>query len=168
MPAPSAPKTLRDLIDRARISDTLLNYATGVDRRDWALYRSIFADEVEFDFETWSGEPPKMIRADDWVGSVRETLAPFDATSHTITNHVIVLDGDVATVTGHMVAMHYFEGETQELGGFYTDRMARYGDSWKIVACRLAITWERGSRSLFERAKARGPRRRIDVGIEGM
>ena len=168
MPAPSAPTTLRDLIDRARISDTLLNYATGVDRRDWALYRSIFADEVEFDFETWSGEPPTLIRADDWVASVRETLAPFDATAHTITNHVITLDGDSATITGHMVALHYLEGETQELGGFYTDRMVRAGEDWKIVGCRLVITWERGSRALFARAKTRGSQRRIDVGTEGL
>lgn len=168
MPAPSLPSTLQDLIDRARISDTVLNYATGVDRRDWALYGSIFADEVEFDFQTWSGEPPRIWTRDEWLASVRATLAPFDATSHTLTNHVITLDGDEATLVAHMVALHYFEGEVQELGGFYTHRLRRKGDAWEIFRCRLVITWERGSRTLFERAAARGARPRIDVGTEGM
>jgi 3-phenylpropionate/cinnamic acid dioxygenase small subunit len=168
MPKPSSPSTLQDLLDRARISDTILNYATGVDRRDWALYRSIFADEVEFDFEAWLGEPPRIWSADEWLASVRDTLAPFDATSHMLTNHVITLDGNEATLVAHMVALHYFEGEVQELGGFYTHRLRREGDDWKIFRCRLVITWERGSRDLFARAKARGPRPRIDVGAEGM
>lgn len=168
MQAPSPPASLQDLIDRARISDVVLNYATGIDRRDWALYRSIFAAEVEFDFETWSGEPSRIWTADEWLASVRATLAPFDATSHMLTNHVITLDGDEATLVAHMVALHYFEGDVQELGGFYTHRLRRDGDGWKIFRCRLVITWERGSRTLFQRARERGPRPRIDVGTEGM
>jgi len=168
MPAPSTPATLQDLIDRATVGDTILNYATGIDRRDWALYRSIFADEVEFDFETWSGQPPAMVSGDDWVASVRETLACFDATAHVITNPVVTLAGDAATIVAHMTATHYLDGETQVLGGYYTDRLVRHGAGWKIVACRLVITWEQGDRGLFERAKRRGPRARIDVGTEGM
>ncbi len=168
MAAPSLPETLQDLIDRAHISDTVLRYATGIDRRDWPLYRSIFADAVEVDFETWSHEPARIWTAEAWVASVRATLAPFDATSHMLTNHVITLDGDEATLTAHMVALHYFDGETQELGGFYTHRLRREATGWKICRCRLVITWERGSRSLFERAAARGPIARIDVGAAGI
>jgi len=162
------PATLEDLIDRARISDTVLAYATGVDRRDWALYRGIFEDEVVFDFETWSGEPARSWPADKWIEAVCATLAPFDATSHMLTNQVIGIEGDEATLTAHMVAVHYFDGETQELGGFYTHRLRRHGDHWKIFRCRLVITWERGDRALFERAAARGPRPRIDVGDQGL
>lgn len=167
MPAPSLPTSLQDLIDRATIGDTALSYATGIDRRDWALYRSIFADTVEFDFETWSGVPASMIAADEWVASVRETLACFDATAHVLTNPVITLAEDDATIVLHMTATHYLEGETQVLGGYYTHRLVRQGCGWKIVGCRLVITWEQGDRGLFDRAKRRGPRARIDVGTEG-
>ena len=167
MPAPSLPTSLADLIDRAVIGDALLNYATGIDRRDWDLYRSIFADEVEIDFSTWSGTRSVM-QADEWVASVRNTLACFDATQHNLTNHVITLDGDSATAVAHMVALHQFEGELQQLGGFYTDRLVRVGNGWKIVACCLVITWEQGDRGLFARAQARGPRARVDVGSRGI
>ena len=168
MPAPSVVSTLTDLIDRAAISDTIFKYATGVDRRDWALYRSIFTDTVDFDFSTWRGVRQAM-SADEWVIAARDTLACFDATQHNLTNLVITLDGDRATAVVHMVATHYFDGEVQTLGGFYTHGLVRGDDGvWRIAACRLVITWETGDRALFGRAAARGPRPRIDVGEQGM
>lgn len=45
--------TLEDLIARAEISDCVHKYATGLDRRDWKLIRSIFTDEVHLDFSSW-------------------------------------------------------------------------------------------------------------------
>ncbi len=167
MPAPTTATSLHNLLDRAAISDVVLNYATGIDRRDWALYRSIFTDVVAFDFTTWSGVREDMA-ADAWVASVRQTLACFDATQHTMSNHVITLDADRATITVHMHALHQFEGELQELGGFYTHGLIRTPAGWKIASCRLVITWERGDRALFERAAVRGPRARIDVGEQGI
>jgi len=166
MPAPTTATSLQDLLDRAAISDLVLNYATGIDRRDWQLYRSIFTDVVAFDFTTWSGVKQDMT-ADAWVKSVRETLACFDATQHTMSNHVIVLSGDRATITVHMNALHYFAGEVQQLGGFYTHQLRRGQEGWKICACRLVITWEQGERALFERAAARGPRPRIEDNNQG-
>jgi len=35
---------LQQLLDRATITDVVNRYATGLDRRDWPLLRSIFAD----------------------------------------------------------------------------------------------------------------------------
>lgn len=167
MPAPTTATTLQHLIDRAAISDLVLSYATGIDRRDWLLYRSIFTPRVAFDFTTWAGVKEEMA-ADDWVASVKATLACFDATQHTMSNHVITLDGDRATIVVHMNALHYFEGEVQQLGGYYTNGLVRTSDGWKIASCRLVITWEQGDRALFHRAAARGPRARIDIGEEGI
>ena len=36
--------------DYIEILETVYCYATGIDTRDWSLYRSIFLDEVEMDF----------------------------------------------------------------------------------------------------------------------
>lgn len=167
MPAPSPATTVQDLIDRAAVFDVVLDYATGIDRRDWPLYRSIFADEVEFDFSTWRGVKTRM-SADDWVAQVKDTLAGFDATQHNMTNPVVTLNGDEATIVVYVVARHYFGGEMQTLAGFYTDRLVRTGAGWKIAACRLVITSEQGDRALFDRARAAGPRVRVDVGAQGI
>jgi hypothetical protein len=44
----SAPKVDRDV--RQDVADVLVRYATGIDRRDWALLRSCFTDDCEADY----------------------------------------------------------------------------------------------------------------------
>ncbi len=92
-------KQLQALIDRAAISEVQIRYATGVDMRDWALYRSCFTDEIETDFSSAGGTTPQRMKADDWVEYARRTINGMKATQHMITNHVITLDGDEATDT---------------------------------------------------------------------
>jgi len=167
MPLPPAPRTLDDLLDRAAIADVVFAYATGVDRRDWALYRSIFLDEVDFDFTTWAGMR-ETIAADLWVDTVKGTLSPFDATSHVFTNLVTLVAKDEATCTVTMSARHVLGAEQQTVGGYYIHRLRRTPDGWRIAACKLTITHETGGRALFDHARARGPRARIDVGEQGI
>ena len=88
---------LQFLLDRAAISDVQLRYATGVDMRDWPLYRSCFTDEIDTDFSSVVDRPPQRMKADDWVEFARSTINGMKATQHMITNHVITLDGDEAT-----------------------------------------------------------------------
>ncbi|ASK88703.1 nuclear transport factor 2 family protein [Sphingorhabdus sp. SMR4y] len=151
--------TSDELIDRARITDHILRYATGIDRRDWALYRSIFTDRMTPDFSSWSGEPALAMSADDWVAGVRATLEPFDATQHVLTNFVITVDGNSASCTCYMAAHHHLvSGDLREMhsiGGYYVHELQRSGDGWLIHRTTLNVTWEMGDRGLFERAALR-------------
>jgi 3-phenylpropionate/cinnamic acid dioxygenase small subunit len=36
--------------DRQDISDLLVRYATGIDRRDWPLFRTVFTDDCQLDY----------------------------------------------------------------------------------------------------------------------
>lgn len=166
MKLPPAPSSLQDLLDRAAIRDLKQAYAFGVDQRDWALYRSIFTDEVAFDFFDWAGIRD-TIHADRWVEMVKATLAPFDATQHVFTGQFITLEGDSATCVTTMTARHQLGQEAQMMGGYYTERMVRTPQGWKITACTLTITWEEGDRALFEKAAALGARARSDIGLQG-
>lgn len=151
--------TLEVLLDRAAISDVVNRYATGIDRRDWVLYRSCFADEAVFDFVSWSGGEPRHLRADDWVLGVQGGLSGFDATQHISSNHVHQIDGDSATCVSYMNALHYIvedgNRQMQAIGGYYTNDFKRIAGEWRIVACKLTVTWEMGDRALFEIARER-------------
>jgi len=151
--------TLQALLDRAAISDTVIRYATGIDMRDWAAYRSCFTDEVDIDFTSWMGGAPIRMAADDWVAMVRESLSGFAATQHISSNHVITLDGDEATCVSYVQAQHYLPNDQGDngfmLGGYYTNRLVRSPDGWRIRACRITITWSTGNRHVFELARAR-------------
>lgn len=151
--------TTEDLIDRAEIHDALMKYATGIDSRDWALYRSLFTDEIDIDFSSWSGDPGGKMKADDWVAGVQSVLNGFDGTQHLLANEVITLKGDEAVVVPYMQAHHYLnldgEHHLQSLGGHYRHIMVRTEEGWKSRSCTLTVTWEKGDRGLFEIAAKR-------------
>ena len=140
---------LRFLLDRTEISDVQLRYATGVDRRDWRLYRSCFTDEIETDFTSVLGGEPRRMKADEWVEFARRTINGLKATQHMITNHVITLDGDEATCVAYVQARHHLPNETgeneQAMFGYYTNRFVRTADGWKIRACKLTVDWSSGN-----------------------
>ncbi len=146
---------LQGLVDRAAISEVVLGYATGLDRRDWDLYRSIFTDEIETDFES-VGIRPGVYKADDWVRDARTLFAGFEATQHTSTNHVHEVRGDTATCISSMQAEHFVTRESGDLpeahrwtiGGYYTNDLVRTPAGWKLRKVTLTVTWSRGNRDV--------------------
>lgn len=157
---------LQLLLDRAAISDVVHAYATGLDRRDWALYRSIFLDEIEMDF-TSVGIRSGTYKADDWVRDARALFAGFTATQHTSTNHVHEIHGDEATCVSSMQAEHFFAREAGEapaapdaerwtIGGYYVNELVRQGAGWKLRRVKLTVTWIRGNPEVPRLALRRG------------
>jgi hypothetical protein len=161
------------IVERQRVIDTVVQYATGIDMHRWDVYRDCFTDVCHFDFSSWSGAPGADMRADDWVDRVRSVNGNFDATQHISTNHVVTFDGDApasgrATCVSYMHAQHFFWPKTMDeefgragavnfctLGGYYTNELTRQDDKWRIASCTLNVTWETGDRGIFGLARAR-------------
>ena len=153
---------VQDLIDRAAISDVVHAYATGLDRRDWALLRSIFTDSIEMDFQS-VGLRATRVDADEWVRDVKRLFAGFEATQHTSTNHVHDLRGDEATCTSNMQATHFVAREPNDgldsgadcwtIGGYYVNELVRSADGWKLAKITLNVTWQTGNRELSQIAQ---------------
>src|SRR5712692_8329180 len=150
---------LQLLLDRAEISDVQLRYATGLDSRDWALFRSCFTDEIEVDFTSVFGGDPRKVSADRWADAARRTLSGLAATQHMITNHVITVDGDKALCVAYVQAQHYLPNDRgdsiQTMGGYYTNRFVRTPQGWRIRSCKLTLTWTTGNWHIFELARER-------------
>ena len=81
--------------DRLAVAECVYRYATAVDTRDWAMYRSLFADEVEIDFSSYGpGLPPVTMAADDWVAGLKPLFAGLAATQHMMSNPLVELEGE--------------------------------------------------------------------------
>lgn len=150
-----AVASLDDWIEHRAIRDTVLRYACGVDRRDWALFASCFGNEVDVDLSSWNGQPAATLPTDAWVKGVRAGLSGFDATQHINANHLIERVGDRARCTSDVQASHVLGGERCTLGGWYESGLVRTAEGWKIRSSRLEVTWREGDESLFARAAAR-------------
>jgi 3-phenylpropionate/cinnamic acid dioxygenase small subunit len=121
--------------DRQDISEVLLRYATGIDRRDWPLFRTAFTDDCELDYGeigTWHGV--------DAVTEFMETShAMAGHTMHRLTNQVITVDGDRAAARTYVDGLIMF-GETGSgvnAIGFYDDEIVRTDGGWRIARRRF-------------------------------
>jgi 3-phenylpropionate/cinnamic acid dioxygenase small subunit len=147
--------------ERIDVAEVVYSYATGVDTRDWALYRSIFSDEVEIDFSSWdAGVVARRMTADEWVGSVRPLFMGLEATQHAMSNPRVSIVGDRATCVMYMQAAHFLrndEGDAEfTLGGYYTDQLVKTPAGWKLCGVKLTVTWSRGNKHIMTLAAQRG------------
>ena len=153
------------LLDRLAISDVVHAYATGLDRRDWTLFRSIFTDSIEMKFDS-AGIRSGTYSADAWVRSAKRLFAGFSATQHTSSNHVHDIRGDQATCVSNMQAEHFVQREEDDgladgderwtLGGYYVNELVRQSDGWKLTEVTLNVTWRSGNPEVPRIAIARG------------
>jgi hypothetical protein len=140
---------IRELQDRTEITEIIYRYSTGVDTKDWALFRSCFTDPVNADFTSTGVPAPRVFPLDTWVRVVQKTLAPFKLTQHYNSNVTIKVNGDEATATVYLKARHLpaddaKAGQFWDVGGYYTDRFVRTADGWKIGNVKFTQTWTEG------------------------
>ena len=145
--------TLEQLSAREEIRDILHRYCKGIDRRDWPLVRSCFADDHVHKHGDYEGPP------DEFIGFASQTLGIIPGTHHSISNVHIELsdDGNSATTEANFVAYHYIEAGNPDfhachgsskatdwtVAGRYCDTLERRDGAWIIVRRNAFHDWER-------------------------
>jgi hypothetical protein len=145
---------LARLVDRTDIADVQFRYATAVDTRDWALFRTCFTDEVEGDYSSVFGTPPARLPADEFVALIAPVMNALTATQHMMTNLVITFDdADHATAVAYVRAIHHNEraegGTEQTVYGYYTNAFTRTADGWRMSKVRLTSRLQTGNPGVF-------------------
>ncbi len=126
---------MTDREDRQDINDVLVRYGTGIDSRDWPLFRTVFTDDCELEYGeigTWHGVDAVvefMVAAHDLAGH----------TLHRITNQAATVDGDTATARAYVDALIMSQDNTSGVNaaGFYDDELVRTGSGWRIKRRRF-------------------------------
>ena len=150
--------------DRLDVTETVYRYAYGVDTRDFALYRSIFAERVAFDFTSFHGGAPTVVPADEWVTGVERLFTRLAATQHSMTNPIPSVDGDAATCRMYVRAHHVLDADDPAswytIGGYYDDTLVRAAAGpagWLLTGVTLTVLWRRGDPAIMTRAAADDP-----------
>lgn len=136
------------LSDRADLIELIGRYADIADLKEFTeLPGLVLADPVTVDFESVAGMPPMTVPLGDYVEALRGSFASFTATHHTITGHVIDIDGDRATIHAHVRAEHWVPDELADGGpdrwlvvGFYDNEAVRTADGWRLSHVRLTAS----------------------------
>lgn len=141
------------LADRAEIIELMSHYADIADLKDFTeLPRIVFTDPLTLDFESVAGIPPMATPLGDYLQILRASFAPYTATHHTITGHVVDIDGDKATIHAHVRAEHWVPREIAGDGpncwlvvGFYDNKAVRTGDGWRLSRVKLTSAHQENS-----------------------
>lgn len=117
--------------DRADITDTLVRYATGIDRRDWVAFRSCFTDDCVLDY----GQIGTFDGVDAVTAFMEQSHAMAGHTMHRLSNIVIDLDGDRAVARTYVDGLILAADNTSGVNavGFYDDELVRTEQGWRIA-----------------------------------
>lgn len=125
--------------DRDRISEVLIRYATGIDTRDWPLFRTCFTDDVHADYGeigVWDG----VDAITEYMATTHDGMAD---TKHMMSNLAIDLDGDTASATSYVHVVLVLTREPPawvEAVGGYVDALVRTADGWRIRERTFTMT----------------------------
>jgi SnoaL-like protein len=118
------------MTDREELIDLTIRYATAIDTRQYPLLSTVFTADADVDY----GE------VGHWTGSAEITefmeAAHVGATHtmHRMSNQVIEIAGDKATLRTYVDALILFEGGGANPVGYYDDRAVRTSNGWRIAS----------------------------------
>jgi hypothetical protein len=122
-------------------------YTRGIDRRDWELVRSCFADDA---FVAGSRTTSTL---DEYFPQLRIGVEYFPATMHFVGNQIVDVaeDGRSGHVETYAVAYHWRgdppgaeHPENLVMGVRYDDDIAEVAGEWRITRRSVTADWHRG------------------------
>src|SRR6516165_3676014 len=128
------------LLDKQSIYEVLVRYCRGVDRCDEDLIRSAFHDDAYDDHGYWKGPGHEL--APFLADRLRKANS---ATTHSLTNVLIEVDGDLARSEAQVHATLIRAGsdpaEVDVVGARYLDRFSRRAGRWRIDHRTVVLDW---------------------------
>ena len=132
---PAKTMSIEEISDRMQISDLLTRYTVAIDTKDYTLLDTCFTADAHLDYTSAGGIAGHYPKVRAWL---EKALAPFPMTVHFISNTVVELAGDSATVRTAVINPMGFPNEDGSLhlftvGAYYNDKMTRSDDGWRII-----------------------------------
>lgn len=160
-------RRLEEVASKQEIRDNLLLYCRGIDRCEVDLVRAAFWPDA-YDNHGASAAPAWQFAAN----IIKSKLADTDLTVHSVTNHLVELDGDLAFSEAVVVTYQKAKDsqDVQMFCGRYVDRVERRDGVWRIAYRHLVHDFSGsldlgrwGLGSVAEDAFIQGARRQDDV-----
>lgn len=133
-----------------RLADTLevaalpVRFSAAIDNGDWAGLAGVLTPNAVFEADGEQFEGAGVISA-----MVQAGLTGLDHSQHFITNVVVQLDGDRASLTSYLQAQHVRTdtpgGMTFLVGGVFRDTAARTAEDWRFTTRSLTVLWTEGN-----------------------
>lgn len=141
---PARDVATQELLDRAEIRDLMMRYSRAVDRQDHELLRSIFTEDVHFNYDNGRTE----FRGHDGYVKMVSGLKRHRVTMHFMENQTIQVNGDTARMETYANNHHVTIGQDgKEIDHVvvcrYLDDLVRVDGRWKVKKRVMVVGWVR-------------------------
>ena len=144
--------------DKLDIIDAVNAIFIYTDERDWKRVKDAFTEEVFHDYSSLGFEAATLSR-DVMVEGWQGFLPGFEATQHSISNHVVQVNEDEATCFSHGTALHYLPNDSGSnvwrVVGRYRHHLVRTQGGWKASQRIFTLKFVDGNEELLELAQER-------------
>jgi uncharacterized protein (TIGR02246 family) len=122
---------LQELLDRNAIHQVMVEYFDRIDALDPFGVTDLFAEDATADLMTG-----KIYEGRDRITSaLAKILLQYRHTSHHISNHRAVIDGDTASAQTYIYAFHRFPDDSVwHLWARHVDELAKIDGEWKLTS----------------------------------
>ena len=130
--------SLQEAADIVALQQLAWTYCHGIDRRDFALVRSLYHDDAIDDHgPMYNGGP------DGFVAILPTLMKGWSITAHIIHNTVYVIDGDKAEGELVVTAYHQTLDRKREVIGHgrYIDQYRKRDGVWRFIHRSLVLDW---------------------------
>jgi hypothetical protein len=129
------------LASEAALRALVTAYSRAVDRRDFALMRSLYDDDAfERHGQAFEGGP------DAYIEFLHKATAAYEATVHYVVQTSFVIDGDTAEGEVHKINYHRTpDPDAEEIvtGSRSHDHYIRRGGRWRFLSRAVTLDWAR-------------------------
>ena len=141
---------VRWLVDRALISDLLVEFARALDERDWDAYGATYTEDAVFEIgDAVRLEGRAVIQA---ATASERGVGGYAGTWHGSSNHAITIEGDTATTRSYLHGVHLLGGSTfhhADGSGWYDCTLRRtdgveLSGGWRFTRVRIHEVWHAG------------------------
>jgi 3-phenylpropionate/cinnamic acid dioxygenase small subunit len=137
-------RQIADLTDRSELTDLVYRLGAALDERRFEDLRTIYSDQARFEFS----DNPEIGDLDSAIANAEKMATHFEHTHHVITNPIIELNGDSATIRTNLVATHVLRntrpGEHYDAGMVYRFTAVKTAAGWRLSHVKLQRIWSNG------------------------
>ena len=142
---------IKEIIEKTQISDLLTRYFAAVDdkRLDINIVKATFTSEAKI----IRPDDSEMIGHENILDGQAKSFARFKVTHHVITNFIVNISNDIASLRSNIIANHVWADNESNpalnnkyflADGVFSAKAKKVDDQWRISELRNNVVWRTG------------------------